>query len=124
MTESGPRTYLGRISFEAGAAARKLNLKVTNADISGGVIPFLSSYMVIDTEGDAGSDNLDTIDGGEIGDILILQTENSSRDVTLRHGVGNIWLAGGSNKTLIYVRNKIVLIKASENDWHQFAIAL
>lgn len=48
----------------------------------------------VDTEGNAGSDTLTTINGGVEGQIIILKTENSSRDVTLDDNAGNLRIAG------------------------------
>lgn len=68
--------------------------------IAGGVIAVTQTYHTVDTEADAASDNLDTINGGQVGDRLILRTANDARDVTVRNGVGNIYLSGGMDTTL------------------------
>jgi hypothetical protein len=48
------------------------------------------SFMTVDTEAAAASDNLDTINSGNAGDVIYLRSASASRIVTLRHGVGNI----------------------------------
>lgn len=62
--------------------------------IAGGVVTATQSNHSIDTQADAASDDLDTINGGTGGDILVLRSENSARDVTVKDGTGNIYLAG------------------------------
>jgi len=49
---------------------------------------------IVDTEGSAASDDLDTINGGATGDILILHSTTYTRVVTLKDGTGNLRLAG------------------------------
>ena len=77
--------------------------------ISGGVVTITKTYHSIDTEADAATDDLDTISGGTDGDILILRTNNSGRDVTVKDGTGNIDINGdylmsniGFTITLLY----------------------
>jgi hypothetical protein len=54
----------------------------------------------VDTEGGAASDDLDTINGGAAGDVIILRTVDSARDVIVKHLPGNIHLMG-ADKTLL-----------------------
>lgn len=64
----------------------------------------------IDTEAAAAADDLATITGPQRdGQTIILKTSNNSRDVTVKHGTGNISLAGGVDFTLDTVNDKIVL---------------
>jgi len=66
--------------------------------ISGGVIALTSTalivFVTVDTEGAAANDDLDTINGGAVGQILILAEANSARDVTVKDGTGNMNTAG------------------------------
>lgn len=65
--------------------------------ISGGVISTGGKqieYHDVDTEGDAASDDLDTINGGAIGDLLVIKPANSSRTVVAKDASGNLQLAG------------------------------
>jgi hypothetical protein len=64
----------------------------TELTISGGVVTATKSYHSIDTEGDGGTDNLDTISGGTDGAMLVIRAANSARDVVVKHGTGNIYL--------------------------------
>ena len=65
----------------------------TLATISGGAITFAATYMRVDTEGSAASDDLDTISGGTAGTLLILRSTNNDRDVTVKDGT-SLKLAG------------------------------
>lgn len=58
--------------------------------IAAGVIAVTGGYHSVDTEGDAGTDDLDTINGGAEGQILILRANNTARTVVIRNGTGNI----------------------------------
>ena len=86
--------------------------------ISSGVINISHSYHQIDTESDASSDNLQTINGGFEGQILVLTTSNSNRDVVLLHDNGNILISDGANHTLSTNKNIIVLFKIG-NNWYE-----
>jgi hypothetical protein len=66
--------------------------------ISGGVITVTGNYHTIDTEGGAATDDLDTINGGTTGQLLLLRTVAGARDVTLKTGTGNLLL--GADVTL------------------------
>jgi len=70
----------------------KLNLQPNTATISGGAVTFAGSYMVIDTEGGAATDDLTTINGGSDGDLVLITLNNSSRNVVIKHNVGNIFI--------------------------------
>ena len=62
--------------------------------INSGAVTITGSYHQIDTESDASSDDLDTINGGSIGDIVILRPSSSSRTVVVKDATGNLNLAG------------------------------
>ena len=72
----------------------------TELTIAAGVITITQSYHRVDTQADAASDTLDTISGGENGDVIFLRAENVARVVTLSHGSGNISLPGSDNVVL------------------------
>ena len=65
----------------------------TALTISAGVITLNnnSSSYVIDTEGSASSDDLDTINGGQEGLIIFLKSSNNARNIVLKHATGNIF---------------------------------
>ena len=68
--------------------------------ISSGAVTRTQVYHTIDTESDAASDDLDTINGGAEGDLLIIRAEDSARTVVVKTGTGNIVLSGGVDVTL------------------------
>jgi hypothetical protein len=83
----------------------------TELTIAAGVVTATKTYHTIDTEADAASDDLDTINGGSVGDFLIIRAANGSRDVVVKHGTGNIKGGGGgldrtlanTNMTVSYI---------------------
>lgn len=94
-------------------------LSRTDATIAAGVITVDTPYMRVDTEGGAASDDLTTINGGASGQILVIQTVNSGRDVTVVHGTGNIYLHGAANFTLNGTRDKLMLINQLGTEWNE-----
>lgn len=68
--------------------------------ISSGAITVTGSNHTVDTEADAATDDLDTINGGTDGQVLYLRSEDSARDVVLKHNTGNIVTPFGVDYTL------------------------
>ena len=62
--------------------------------ISSGAITVTGCFHSVDTESDAGTDDLATINGGEEGQILVLTANNAARSVVVKDGTGNIKSAG------------------------------
>lgn len=60
--------------------------------IASDAIAITQSRHQIDTEGGAATDNLSTITGFVAGDLLFIQTTSAARVVTIKHGVGNIFI--------------------------------
>lgn len=83
--------------------------------ISGGAVTKTQTYHDIDTEGDAATDDLDTINGGSEGDILIIRAEHDDRTVIVKHSTGNIELAGGVDITLDSTEDHLLLIFDGSN---------
>ena len=82
----------------------------TTLTISGGVISLgTNGFYVVNTQSNAGTDNLDTINGGEVGEIILLSALNASRTVVLRDGNGNIQLTGGQDLPLVDTEQMIML---------------
>ena len=75
-------TDLGTLAFNS----------ATELTISSGAVTVTQGHHKIDTEADADNDDLDTINGGNAGEILLILPANSERTVRLRNGVGNIFL--------------------------------
>lgn len=63
-----------------------------------------NGLLLVDTEAAAASDDLDTITLDHVTangrPIIILRAANGARTVVVRHGVGNIFLDAGANKSL------------------------
>lgn len=90
----------------------------TELTIASGAVTRTASYHRIDTEGDAASDDLDTISGGTAGQKLIIRAENTARDVVIRHnggGTGNIRTYDGNNITLDETYKAVELIYDGTN---------
>ncbi|MFN8530179.1 MAG: hypothetical protein U0670_16390 [Anaerolineae bacterium] len=83
--------------------------------LSGGVITFSATLMSVDTEDAVPLDELTTIANGGTGKVLLLRSSNSARRVKLRHGVGNIWCAGGD--ILLDDPNKLVMLIYNSMKW-------
>lgn len=101
----------------------KLNLNPNTATISSGAITYSGAHMVIDTESAAASDDLDTISGANDGDIAIIRISDSSRNVVLKHGTGNLNLINGQDITLDTITDKIILIFRGSS-WDQLSRTL
>ncbi len=108
---SRPRdVHVGRDMVVSGNA----NLSgATELTIASDAVTVSKSYHRVDTQGDAATDNLATINGGTEGDLLILRAENGSRDVVVKDGAGNIQLNG--DMTLDNVQDTISLIFDGSN---------
>jgi hypothetical protein len=86
--------------------------------IAGGVISVGDTqYIVVDTEGAAASDNLDTINisSCSFGDVIVLQAEDSARSIVVKNGTGNILC--GADITLDNADDKLLLILSDTGDW-------
>jgi hypothetical protein len=81
-----------------------------NLTISGGAITIDQSYINVDTEGGASSDDLDTINGGFAGNVIVLKAANDAHTVVVKHGTGNILLSGGVDVALDTNVNKLMLL--------------
>ncbi len=88
LTSSDMNTYI-----RDNQNALKANIALGAASeltISGGVVTKTQSYHTIDTESDGATDDLDTINGGAAGDILIFSPNHTDRTVVVKTGTGNI----------------------------------
>ena len=79
-----------------------LSGSATALTIASGVVTLTnnSSSYVLDTEGAAATDDLDTINGGQDGQIVILNSVNAARNVVIKHNIGNIFNPYTTNITL------------------------
>jgi len=88
LTSSDMNTYI-----RDNQNALKANIALGAASeltISGGVVTKTQSYHTIDTELDGATDDLDTINGGSAGDVLIFSPNHTDRTVVVKTGTGNI----------------------------------
>lgn len=70
------------------------NSESSTKTISGGAITVTTTFTIVETEGLAAADDLVTINGGVMGDWIILRTNSSFRVVTIKDGTGNISCPG------------------------------
>jgi len=82
--------------------------------ISSGAITITRSRHSIDTESDDAADSLSTINGGSVGDILLLRQSNNGRDITIID-TANIRLAGNADFVMENLDSNIVLLKTGAN---------
>ena len=66
----------------------------TELTIAAGVVTRIQAVHRIDTESDDPTDDLVTINGGADGMIVRIRAEDAARTVVLKHGTGNLLLAG------------------------------
>lgn len=97
-----------------------LNLNENTATIASGAITYSGAYMVIDTESAASTDDLDTINGGNGGDIVIINTTNGTRDVVIKHATGNIRIVQDRDITLSDTNDTITFIFDGSN-WYEIS---
>lgn len=69
------------------------NLAPTTLNIAAGVITRTQRRHKVDTEIQAATDDLDTINGGVDGEEIILRAVSGSRTVVVKNGTGNINIA-------------------------------
>ena len=79
--------------------------------------------MFVGTEGSAATDDLDTINNGSDGDVIILRTiVDASRVVTVKDGTGNIQLAGGADCVLTNRRDCLMLeYNDADSEWWEIS---
>jgi|GEM_PF-2688631 len=75
-------------------------------------------FHSIDTEGDAATDDLNTISGGNVGELFLIQAENAARLTTLKDGTS---LKMEGDFTLENMEDKILFVCISAGVWHEIA---
>ena len=90
------RTDIDRFRARANGITRNLTIDGTNTTltIATGVVTITTSFHAIDTEAAAATDDLDTISGGQTGQVLYIHAANGARDVVAKDGTGNLKLVG------------------------------
>lgn len=114
-TWSGAQTVTAR--FTISGSGGWLNLTTQSATIASGSVAAVGSNMTLDTEGGAASDDLDTITGGNSGDMLIIRTTADARDIVVKHSTGNIKLNGAADLTLASIYSTLTLQRLSAGWW-------
>jgi len=111
LSWTAPKTWVAELltSVDLNAHVRdnlnflKTNIALEEAEeltIADGVIEKTQSHHTVDTESDAASDDLISINGGGEGEILLIRPADGARTIVLKHGVSNIWIPGGIDITL------------------------
>ena len=88
--------------------------------IASGVITVTGKLHTVDTESDASTDDLDTINEGRLGQIVILRAANDGRTIVCKDGTGNLRLSG--DFSLTHTEDGIVLINDGTN-WIELSTA-
>ena len=113
-TFTGTNTFTETVKFD-GKLAIEMDGELT---IVSGEITVTGANHIVDTEGDAASDDLDTINGGIDGSVLTIAPANDARTVVVKHGTGNIATANGIDVTLDDTDKQCVLIySAAKSEW-------
>ena len=88
----------------------------TELTISSGTITVTQSFHTVDTQGNAASDDLDTINGFADGRVIVLTANANARTVVLKDGTGNLGLSG--DFSLTHSTDTITLMyKAANSQW-------
>ena len=106
-------TDLGMLNYDA----------ETELTISGGTVAATQTVNRIDTENDDPSDDLDTVTGGTIGDILIFRPASDSRTVVVQHGggVNGFRLNGSVNFTMDDAYTILQCIFTPNSEWQEIS---
>jgi hypothetical protein len=104
-------TWSGNQTFSGTAALNGVVSSATKSEltIASGVITPNALVHTVDTEGNTASDNLTTITADRDGQLLIISTADSTRDVVVDQA-GNIFIPTGSDITLSTTSDTLFLI--------------
>lgn len=101
-----------------GSVTRTISGGVIDADTGSGN----SAWLVVDTQGAAASDDLDTISGAADGDMIVMTAANATHTVVAKDGTGNIQLAGGADFSLDDTSDILLLFRIGSN-WYEICRA-
>ena len=94
----------------------------TELTIAAGAITVTQTFHTVDTEADAATDDLDTINGGSDGRLIVLKAVNDARTVVVKHNTGNIWLQGKADISLDDISDGLMLVySATDSKWFDIA---
>lgn len=86
--------------------------------IAAGEITVTGTWHTVDTQGDAGSDLLVTINGGSDGMVIFLAPDDDTHTIILDHDAGNISCMGGYDIYLDDVEDVVMLVySGAESKW-------
>jgi hypothetical protein len=89
-----------RLSRSLDAAGMLNFLSPEDLTIVSGAVTVGRNYSTLDTEGGAGTDDLETINGGATGLFVIFRLKDDTHHVVFKHGTGNIYCHTGADITL------------------------
>ena len=98
----------GTLVYDKNITSTAVAFATRELTIATGVITAIADWHSVDTEADAATDDLATINGGYEGRTLTLFASDSTRDVVVKDGTGNITLAG--DFTMNNVQDTITLL--------------
>lgn len=90
-------------------------------ELEDNALALTASNIQMDTEGGAASDSLETIISGRAGEFVFLGITNATRPITIRHGIGNIYLRGGADITLNATTQQFMLF-CTGSAWIDFGV--
>jgi hypothetical protein len=124
VTHEGSNTFTGTVDMSAAtitlpdapeqviATAAVIALETaTELTIASGAVTVTQGHHTVDTESDAASDDLDTVSGGSVGDVLFVRPASGARTVVLKHatGAGKIVCPGAQDISLAEATDWAVL---------------
>lgn len=90
-------------------------IAATTLTIASGAVTATQSHHMIDTEGAAASDNLDTINGLTDGQLILIGAASGARTVVVTSGVGNIFCPYNATISLAETTDYVLLMRSGAN---------
>ncbi len=78
--------------------------------IAAGVITKTCSHHKVDTQADGPTDDLDTINGGGEGEVLLIRPSSGARTIVVKHNTGNIWNSQAKDVSLDDADDYVLLV--------------
>lgn len=116
---TGKAFYPARVN-SAGDGIEYQSQAPTELTIASGAVTPTLPFHTLDTEGDAASDDLDTLGTGSVpdGHRLTLIAANTARTGVIKHGTGNIFLVGDADFSLDDDEKSISVVRNGSN-WYE-----
>lgn len=109
------------LSGVVGSGGQTIVGSASTLTISAGAVTATGSSHLIDTEGMAATDDLDTINGGVDGQLLVVSQADAARTVVLRDGTGNIETPTGVDISMDGGLDSFVFLKYDGSAWQVVA---